>query len=241
MPTTPQSYNFQFRGLMPGGWTASSVVGPINALAQSPLQADVLRTTPQTLADTTLGSRKYVNPNTGIRDPVVSGSVYEQPDTPAFLSQAVANLNAEQALRRSLQAEWNNRLLGGVAAGGPDAFLYAEALRAASVAPGSSVAFGQQIADPQTGSAQKTAAETMAKEQAAREKHASELEKIRRQMVQLSSNPEMSRSNPNLYADLFGRQQALLRQGPAASGWTGGRATPRPTNSFQPGYVSTWS
>ncbi len=152
--------DFRFLTTKPAaGWTAASIVqpqpsatGPVNALAQNNVTAESLRTTPSTLADSSLGSRKYVNPNTGIRDVAVSGSVYAQPDVPAFLSQAVAGLNAEQALQRSMKAEWNDRLMRGVmgqyADGGADPYVWAEALRAASVGPGSSVSFGQQIADP---------------------------------------------------------------------------------------------
>jgi hypothetical protein len=77
-------------------------------------------TTPSTLSDPTLASRHYLNPNTGIRDPIASGSVYAMDNVPAYLSQAVASLNQEQALRRSLQAEWNDRILRQALNGGSD-------------------------------------------------------------------------------------------------------------------------
>lgn len=153
------------------GWSAASLVtpqdsavGPVNALAQNNVTADSLRTTPSTLADSALGSRRFVNPNTGIRDAAVSASVYAQPDTPAFLSQAVSQLNAEQALRRSLQAEWNDKLLRGATGqiGGADPYVWMEALRAASVSPGASVAFGQAIQDPNRGRAAVTNANSNA-------------------------------------------------------------------------------
>ncbi len=165
--------DFRFLTTRPAaGWTAAtiatpqpSVTGPVNAMAQNNVTAADLRTTPSTLADSTLGSRRYMNPNTGIRDVAVSGSVYAQPDVPAFLSQAVSNLNAEQALRRSLQAEWNDKLLMGAMGqvSGSDPYLWMEALRAASVGPGSSVSFGQAIQDPNQGRAAVTNANANAR------------------------------------------------------------------------------
>ncbi len=164
--------DFRFLTTKPSaGWTASklvtpqvSAVGPVNALAQNNVTADSLRTTASSLADPSLGSRKYVNPNTGIRDVAASGSVYAQPDVPAFLSQAVSSLNAEQSLRRSLQAEWNDKLLRGATGqiAGADPYVWMEALRAASVSPGASVAFGQQIADPNAGRAALSRAHSLA-------------------------------------------------------------------------------
>lgn len=235
-----ETYNFRFRGLTPGasaGWSAKSIVGPVNAVAQSPLSADILRTTPQTVADKTLESRKYVNPNTGVRDPVLSGSVYTQPDVPAFLSQAVANLNAEQSLRRSLQAEWNNRLLQGAASPGPNAFLFAEALRAASVAPGSSVAFGQRIADPQVGAAQKIAATSAAQTEALRRQSVFDLDRLRSDIAVMgpAATSDMLRRERDLSARA---QSTFAREGRGSFG--GGGWTPRPTNSFQPGYQQAW-
>lgn len=162
--------DFRFLTTRPAaGWTAqtlaqpkASVVGDVNAAAQNNVTADALKTTPSTLADSGLGSRRYQNPNTGIRDVAAAGSVYAQSDVPAFLSQAVSALNSEQALQRSLQAEWNNKLmmgaLGQYGAGSADPYVWMEALRAASVGPGSSVAFGQAIQDPNQGRAAVTQA-----------------------------------------------------------------------------------
>lgn len=165
-----KNYDFRLLTTSPAstGWTSATinqaqaakadalaqgaVAGTNSALAKAPITADALRTTPSTLSDARLGSRGFVNPNTGIRDVVASGSVYNQPNVPAFLSQAVAGLNAEQALRRSVQAEWNDRLLRNAESSG-DPYLWMEAIRAASVNPGSSVAFGQSIQDPNQGRA----------------------------------------------------------------------------------------
>lgn len=156
--------DFRFLTTRPAaGWTAKTIVKPldsavggVNALAQNNVSADSLRTTPSTLSDTGLASRKFMNPNTGIRDVAASGSVYAMSDVPAFLSQAVSSLNAEQSLRRSLQAEWNDKLLRGAMgqySGSADPYVWMEALRAASVGPGSNVSFGQAIQDPNSGKA----------------------------------------------------------------------------------------
>lgn len=155
------NFSFRFAGATgrPSGWTAQTIsspqpvkmpssIGSVNALAQNPVSATSLMTTPQTLSDPTLGSRAYQNANTGVRLPVASGSVYAMGDVPAYLSQAVAGLNDEQSLRRALQAEWNNKIFGQATSGADDAYLWQEAIRAASVSPGSSVSFGAQVPTP---------------------------------------------------------------------------------------------
>jgi hypothetical protein len=163
-----RNYDFRLLTTRPAstGWTSASineaqaakaaalaegaVAGTNSALAKAPITAEALRTTPSTLSDATLGSRRFVNPNTGVRDVAATGSVYAMSDVPAYLSQAVAGLNAEQALRRSVQAEWNDRLLRN-AEDSSNPYVWMEAIRAASVNPGSSVAFGQAIQDPNRG------------------------------------------------------------------------------------------
>lgn len=131
----------------------SSSIGNINALSQEPISAAQLMTTPGQANDSALESRKYMNPLTGARQVAASASVYEQPDAPAFLQQQIANLNAEQTLRRSAQSELLNRLVGGVQAGGPDSYLWTEALRAAAVNPGAHVNFGASVQNPVLGQA----------------------------------------------------------------------------------------
>jgi hypothetical protein len=130
-----------------------SDVGLINAYSQEPISAATLMTNPTDANDTTLASRKYMNPYTGLRQSVASASVYEQPDAPAFLQQQIANLNAEQTMRRSAQSELLNRLVGGVQSGGPNSYLWTEALRAAAVNPGAHVNFGASVQDPIVGQA----------------------------------------------------------------------------------------
>lgn len=236
-------------GSRTSGWSPvtplPSVTGPVNALAQNNVPAALMTTTPATLYDASLGSRQYKNPNTGIRDPVASGSVYAMSNVPAYLSQTVAALNEEQALKRSLQAEWNNRLLQGVGGAGPNSYLYAEALRAASVSPGASVSFGQRISDPQTGRAQAQNAATQAQVEADRRRAFQELESVRKQMaITPPGTPE--------YMNLWQRSRQLAPAGSYvarvggsgggySSGFSGGGWSSRPpVNSFQPGYSQYW-
>lgn len=210
-----------------------SVVGPVNAMAQNDDPAAMLRTDATGVVDPVLGSRLYKNPNTGIRDPIASGSVYAMSNVPAYLSQTVAALNEEQSLKRALQAEWNNRLLQGVASGGPDAYLFAEALRAASVSPGASASFGQRIADPNVGRAQQLFAQTQAKVEADRLKAFQELEQARRQLAQTTP------SSP----DRFALMDRIKQLEPAASYVGRGTATqtrqaPAKTTTAAPGFNS---
>jgi hypothetical protein len=115
------------------------------------MTAEQLMTDPSAAHDPTLASRAYLDPMTGFRQVAAQTSVYEQPNAPAFLQNAVNSLNAEQALRRSLQSELTNRLLSGVQAGGPSSYLFDEALRAASVSPGAHVNFGAPVQSPLIG------------------------------------------------------------------------------------------
>jgi hypothetical protein len=135
----------------PAPTPAPSTVGSVNGYAQLPITADMLRTTPETLNDPSLGSRKFTNPLEGMRQPVASASVFAQPDVPPYLQNALASLNAEQALRRSMQAELTNRIVAGAQSGGPNAYLWQEALRAAAVTPGAHVNFGQSVQNPLIG------------------------------------------------------------------------------------------
>lgn len=138
-------------------FNTDSSIGPLNAAAQNPVTADALKTTPATLADSTLGSRQYQNPLTGQRDAPIVASVYAQPNTPAFLQESIDSLNANQSLRRATQAEWMDRLFK-QAAGGD--YLAWEALRAGSVQPGAKASFGAAVQDPLTGKAMQAAAQS---------------------------------------------------------------------------------
>lgn len=147
-----------------------SEVGPVNALAQSPYSAASLMTKPTDAVDQTLGSRLYMNPLTGFREVAAQQSVYAQPSAPAFLQNAISNLNAEQTMARSAQSELVDRIMKGASGltatgapgGGGDPYLWQEALRAASVNPGAHVNFGAAVADPRQGMAAITSANALA-------------------------------------------------------------------------------
>lgn len=143
----------------PNGWTADSVVGAINAAAQAPITADTLLTSRSAARDPALASRQYMNPYTGVRDPVLQGSVYANTDTPAWLAGEVAALNAEQAMRRSAQAEIFNKIFGQAQVGGPEGLPWLEVLRAAVLQPGVEAGFGSQVVDPNIGIAANKQAE----------------------------------------------------------------------------------
>lgn len=150
-----------------------SEVGPVNALAQQPYSAASLMTRPTTAIDPTLGSRLYQNPLTGFREVAAQQSVYAQPQAPAFLQNAITNLNAEQSMARSAQAELTDRILkgaSGLTARGMEgtqmdqdnAYLWQEALRAAAVNPGAHVNFGAAVTDPRQGISAITSANALA-------------------------------------------------------------------------------
>lgn len=267
-----KNYDFRLLTTSPAstGWTSATinqaqaakadalaqgaVAGTNSALAKAPITADALRTTPSTLSDARLGSRAFMNPNTGIRDVVASGSVYNQPNVPAFLSQAVAGLNAEQALRRSIQAEWNDRLLRN-AEGSENPYMWLEAIRAASVNPGASVAFGQQIADPTVGKAQLQRAQSQAQldAQRARILHAASgnLYRVDKWTDIANTMPQGSpwaqsaqrRASDELINFANSQPLAVAAAG-GGSGWGGWGAAPvQPVRAVQPvqSYNSGWT
>lgn len=104
--------------------------------ANAPITPDTLRTTPQALVDPSLGSRSFMSLPAGYAQPVARTSVYETPDAPAFLADAVARLNATQSGRATASQNLIQQLLGAVGGGGPNAYLIAPALAAAVGAAG---------------------------------------------------------------------------------------------------------
>ena len=137
---------------------AESAVGSVNGLAQNPLTAADLLAKPTDLHDPKLASAPYGNPMQGFRDAPIVSSVYQTNNVPGFLQQSIANLNAEQALKRSLQSEMVNRIMMGMQQGGPNGYLWTEALRAAAVNPGAHVAFNASVMDPAIGAGYSKAA-----------------------------------------------------------------------------------
>lgn len=141
---------------------ATSDVGSVNGLAQLPMTAADLLASPSDIHDPKLASAPYGNPGTGFRDAPIISSVYQTNNVPGFLQQSIANLNAEQALKRSLQSELVNRIVGGMQGGGPNAYLWTEALRSAAVNPGAHVSFNAAVQNPLIGQGYNTAANAYA-------------------------------------------------------------------------------
>lgn len=128
-----------------------SAIGPINAMAMQPFTAERLMTQPTDLNNPSLGSRQYMNPLTGFRQVAAQTSVYNTPQAPEFLANAVNSLNAEQSLRRSAQSELVNRIIQGAASNDPNSYLWQESLRGAAVTPGAHVTFGSAVENPLIG------------------------------------------------------------------------------------------
>jgi hypothetical protein len=147
--------NLNFSTNRGSGWTAATITPDtdlhsaadtsldVNApvrmpdeVLNAPITPDTLRTTPQSLGDPTLGSRQFMSLPAGFAQPVARTSVYETPEAPAFLADAVARLNATQSGRATAQQSLIQQLLGAVGGGGPNAYLLAPALTAAVGATG---------------------------------------------------------------------------------------------------------
>lgn len=141
-----------------------SSVGPVNAFAQQTGTAADLFRSPTALRDPTLASRSYGSTMPGAVKPAFAESVYQRPQVPAFLTQAVSDLNTGQSLQRSLAAEWQNKIFSAATdKENPNSYLFQEALRAASVNPGSHVSFGAAVQSPLIGQGYQAAAEGQAK------------------------------------------------------------------------------
>lgn len=188
----------------------ASNVGSVNALAQSPLTAAALQKTPQTLNDPTLGSVRFGSTIPGRAQPFLAESVYQRPEIPAFLSQAVSDLNTEQALKRSLQAEWNNKILGLAQQGGSNGYLFQEAVRAASVSPGAHVSFGAAVQNPDIGTGYKTAAEGASKLATAQAGAISAPQQIQSKIAMLQREKEQL--GQNAFGQYSGSRQQKIDQ-----------------------------
>lgn len=103
------------------------------------------------LNDPALASRGFASSPTSVPKTVgASISAYTNFPAPAFLTDAVSQLNETQSLRAVQQAEYREKLLEATLGGN---YLAAEALRATSVQPGTSVTFGSAVQNPQIGQA----------------------------------------------------------------------------------------
>jgi hypothetical protein len=142
----------------------SSSVGSVNAAAQLPMTAAQLAVTPDTLHNSSLGSRSTIDPNTGVRTAPIVASTAQigNGSVPDFLRNSIANLNAEQEMKRAMQAELVNRIVSGVSSGGPNSYLWTEALRSAAVNPGAHVSFNAAVQNPLIGQGYQQAASAYA-------------------------------------------------------------------------------
>ncbi len=224
------------------GWTSRSIVpksssiGGVNGLAQLPISAaDLLANTGAT-NDSKLESRTYMNAPANSRQVAASTSVYAQPNAPAFLADRVADLNSEQTLRRSAQAELLNRIVQGAQGGGDDAYLWQEALRAAAVNPGAAVYFGQSVQNPLIGQGYNTSAQAGANKMYAQSTairqatdQQSQLQQLMAKRAQLASVPSYGWGNSDLNnidnqihaIQTQGNSTQRLGQAAAGSGWSG--------------------
>jgi hypothetical protein len=139
---------------------------PSAASTVKPVTVEDFMTEPVALNDPKLGSRRISSAPTTLPKTVgASISAYGNFQAPAFLTDAVNRLNQSQTSAARLQDEYRQQLLDAVLGGN---YLAAEALRAASVVPGSSVSFGQAVTDPTVGKAYAEQAKAAAAESGAR-------------------------------------------------------------------------
>lgn len=172
-----------------GGWTSSSIAPPQLPLppgfltpeqvaqqsivsAQSeqfkPITAADFLTQPTQVADPKLASRQFSS--TPTTQPVQVGasvSAFGNAPAPAFLTNAVNQLNATQSAFQTSETSFRNNLLDAVLSGN---YLAAEALRAAAVRPGTSVSFGGAVENPQVGQGYLLQSQAAADESAARDR-----------------------------------------------------------------------
>lgn len=207
-----------------GNWHAPGWVAP------DPLAS--LRTSKAGLADATLGSRDWHNPNVGVRDVLAVGSVYQQSDVPAFLTNAVLNLNKTQAEREANQEAYRRNLLAAYGSGaGPNAYLLAPALAASAVAPGRSVTIGgRAFENPLVGQGENavatshsSAVNTINAQVQARERKIADL----KQQISTAWGPAANVHRGNLQMQLADEERALKELQNSAyaqnvSGWVGG-------------------
>jgi hypothetical protein len=121
----------------------SSSIGWLNEISKNPVTADQLIPNTGGTKDKTLASRtSLLNPLTGVRDTAAQVSTFKSDNAPQAIREEITSLNQNQAVRRAAQAEYIDALMKRSAAG--DVYA-AEALRAASIQPGSSAGFGERI------------------------------------------------------------------------------------------------
>lgn len=215
-----------------------SNVGPVNALAQQPYTAASLYRSPGAVNDPKLASRAYGSTVPGAVKPAFAESVYQRPEVPAYLAQAVTDLNTGQSLQRSLQSEWNNKILGLATNSGPQNYLYTEALRAASVSPGAHVSFGAAVQNPDIGAGYRAASlgqanltNAQAGAIAAPQQYQAQIAALQKERQQLGQNAFGMYSNS--------RQQQIDNQLFNLQGLLAGSQTVAAGNNRSSGWTST--
>lgn len=141
------------------------------------------------------------------KDVAVRTSTFSNPNVPAYLNQAISDLNSEQSLKRSLQQEWQDRLFRMASSDSPDAYLWQEALRAASVAPGTSVTFGSAIDNPELARAKVGQAKAISEESVSRKRVLDE------PMMQQRQLSDLEKRRAQLGQTVFGGYSGSAQQG----------------------------
>jgi hypothetical protein len=140
--------------LPPGFLTPEQVAqNAINSPSEAPrtISVDDFLTSPTALVDPKLGSRQFSSAPTSSAVPINVGasvSAFGNAPAPAFLTDAVNRLNQTQSNFRSSEDSFRGKLLDAVLGGN---FLAAEALRASAARPGTNIAFGAPVQNPQIG------------------------------------------------------------------------------------------
>lgn len=171
----------------------TSNIGWLNWIAQNPVTADQLLLPAQSLQDPKLGQMtSYTSPLVGARRTEAQVSLFNDPNAPASIMQQIQSLNMNQSLRRAQQAEYINRLFGAAV----ESPVYAEALRAASIQPGASAAFGARILSNPEMAANVTGAQASAQNIAARTAAINAVDTRQRQLQQLQQQRASLGQNP---------------------------------------------
>ena len=208
------------------GWRTSSIV-PKSVSTQPPGSPALASPAPQagtysaqslarspspTLRDPSLASRAYGSTVPGTVQPALASSVYQRPEVPAYLAQAVSDLNTGQSLQRSLAAEWQNKIFNAANdTSNPNNYLFQESLRAASVNPGSHVSFGAAVQNPLIGQGYQQAAQGYARQANAAATAIGAPNAIQQRIAALQN--EQQQLGSNAFGQYSGsRQQAIHSQ-----------------------------
>jgi hypothetical protein len=135
---------------------------------QRTISVEDFLTTPTALVDPKLGSRGFSSAPTNSAVPIQVGasvSAFGNAPAPAFLTDAVNRLNQTQSNFRTGEDAFRGKLLDAVLGGN---FLAAEALRASAARPGTNIAFGAPVQNPDIGTGFLATSEAAAEQTQAR-------------------------------------------------------------------------